>query len=84
MDESDNIASDSPVVRDTLIAKYKNWITSNKFAVPFINIDSSDITHPDPDPSGEVLDIKAWQKTNNKGEKGGKTNRKMSAKFFMR
>lgn len=59
--EANNVADANPAIRDTLIMMYKDWLKTNNFAVPSVPIDQQNISHPDPAPEGEVLEVKAWQ-----------------------
>jgi arylsulfatase A len=61
IEESTNVASANPVQRDQLIGLYRKWIKDNNYAMSFMTIDKSNISHPNPSPSGEVLEVKATQ-----------------------
>ena len=55
-------------ITEDLVALYKNWLNDNKLAVPFVTLDSSNLHSIEPDPDGEILEVKAWQtKTNSSG-----------------
>jgi len=59
--EAKNVADANPVVRDTLITMYKEWLKTNNYAIPSIPIDAENITHSEPAPSGEILEVQGWQ-----------------------
>ena len=66
--EADDVANDNKDITQELVALYKGWLNDNKLAVPFVMLDSSNLHSIDPDPDGEILEVKAWQtKTNNGG-----------------
>jgi hypothetical protein len=62
------VANSNPEITNELISLYKNWLNDNKLAVPFVRLDPSNLHSTEPDPDGEIMEIKAWQnKTNNSG-----------------
>jgi len=66
--EAVNIANSNMEITQNLVDLYKDWLNDNKLAVPFVMLDSSNLHSVEPDPDGEILEIKAWQtKTNNSG-----------------
>lgn len=66
--ESTNVANSNPGITNELVSLYKGWLTDNKLAVPFVKLDASNLHSTDPDPDGEILELKAWQtKTNSSG-----------------
>lgn len=62
--ESMNAASAHPDITNALKALYNNWITENKYAVPYLPLGSENLTHPNPTPNGQILEIKAQQNGN--------------------
>lgn len=61
IEETANVASVNPEVRDQLIGLYRKWATENRYAMSYLTIDKSDIRHPDPSPEGDILEVKATQ-----------------------
>ncbi len=61
IEETTDIASAKPAERDQLIGFYRKWISDNNYAMSFMTIDKSNISHPHPAPSGEVLELRATQ-----------------------
>lgn len=59
--EDNNTAATNPEVAKTLIEQYRNWIKDNNYAMSWMTIDSANISHPDPAPEGQVLEITATQ-----------------------
>jgi arylsulfatase A-like enzyme len=66
--EATNVSNSNPEITNELISLYKGWLTDNKLAVPFVKLEASNLHVTEPDPDGEILELKAWQtKTNNSG-----------------
>jgi arylsulfatase A-like enzyme len=66
--EANNVANSNLDITNELISLFKGWLTDNKLAVPFVKLDASNLHSTNPDPDGEILELKAWQtKTNNSG-----------------
>jgi hypothetical protein len=59
--ETRNLASSKPAIRDGLSKLYRSWINDNNYAMSFMPIDKSNILYPDPEPEGDILEIKATQ-----------------------
>lgn len=62
--ESRNASSANPDITNTLKGLYRNWITANRYAVPYLPLHPENLTHPDPTPNGQILEIKARQNGN--------------------
>ncbi len=62
--ESKNVASAHPDITSALRTLYRNWITENKYAVPFLPLQPENLTHAGPTPNGQILEIKAQQNGN--------------------
>jgi len=65
IDESDNVSSAYAEITEQLITKYKGWLNNNKLAVPYVKLDTSNLHTVDPDPDGEILEVKARQESTN-------------------
>jgi hypothetical protein len=65
IDESDNVSDAYPEITAQLITLYKGWLNNNKLAVPFVKLDTSNLHSVDPDPDGEILEVKARQTNSN-------------------
>ncbi len=61
IEETADVASVYPSERNQLIGLYRKWVNDNNYALSFMTIDKSNISHPDPSPTGEVLEVKATQ-----------------------
>ena len=61
VEETANVASKYPSERDQLVGFYRKWVNDNNYALSFMTIDKSNISHPDPSPTGKVLELKATQ-----------------------
>ncbi|RKY11277.1 MAG: hypothetical protein DRP65_04705 [Planctomycetota bacterium] len=72
IEETTNVASANPAQRDHLIGFYRKWISDNNYAMSFMTIDKRNISHPEPSPKGELLEVKATQtKTIKRPDKNG-------------
>lgn len=61
LEETTDLASARPEIRDQLTAMYRRWITDNRYAMSYLTIDRRDIGHPRPSPEGDVLEVRATQ-----------------------
>ena len=61
IEELSNVAAKYPAQRDQLIGFYRKWVNDNNYALSFLTIDKSNISHPVSSPAGQVLDVKATQ-----------------------
>jgi hypothetical protein len=61
IEESRSVAASKPEVLNAMIGRYRNWINENNHAMSWMTIPAANITHPDPAPEGEVLEIAATQ-----------------------
>ena len=61
IEETVNVASRYSAQRDQLIGFYRKWVNDNNYALSFLTIDKSNISHPNPSPTGQVLEVKATQ-----------------------
>jgi len=61
VEETTDLAASNPEIREKLIRRYRDWINENNYAMSFMPIDKTNISHPDPNPEGDVLEIKAEQ-----------------------
>jgi hypothetical protein len=61
IDESEDLASSQPEVVAALTERYRNWINDNNYAMSWMTIDKSNISHPKPAPEGELLEVRATQ-----------------------
>jgi len=59
--EATDLASAKPEVCKELVDNYRNWIKDNNYAMSWMTIDKDNISHPDPAPDGEVLEVRATQ-----------------------
>jgi arylsulfatase A-like enzyme len=66
--EAGNLADANPEITSTMVGLYKDWLTGNKYAMPYVGLEESNIYSLEPDPAGEIMEIRAWQdKPNEKG-----------------
>ncbi len=66
--EAMNVATGNPAITNQMVGLYKDWLTDNKYAVPYVSLEESNIYSTEASPKGEIMEIKAWQnKPNNKG-----------------
>jgi arylsulfatase A len=61
IEESHNLASSQTRIANTLIERYRAWINENNYTLSYMTIDKANISHPDPAPAGEVLEVRATQ-----------------------
>ncbi len=61
VEETTNLASAEPEVCEALIKSYCDWIKENNYAMTYITMDPGNISHPDPAPEGEILEVNATQ-----------------------
>lgn len=66
--EALNVAAGNPAITSKMVGLYKDWLTDNKYAVPYVKLEESNIYSQKASPAGEIMEIEAWQNdTNNKG-----------------
>lgn len=63
--EAVNVSHENVALTKELRKMYKDWLTDNKYAVPFVKLDSTNVHFPNPNPDGEILEVKAWQTATN-------------------
>ena len=59
--EKNNIAEANPEITQTLVKRYRRWINENNYAMSWMTIPRSNISHPDPAPEGGLLEVRARQ-----------------------
>ena len=59
--EKKNVSAANPEVTQALVKRYREWINNNNYAMSWMTIPKENISHPDPAPVGEVLEVTAVQ-----------------------
>jgi arylsulfatase A-like enzyme len=61
IEETRDLASSRPDICEAMVQSYRDWIQTNNYAMSYMTIDPSNISHPSPSPDGEVLEVRATQ-----------------------
>ncbi len=59
--EQNNLAQANPEITQTLVRRYRDWISQNNYAMSWMTIPEENISHPDPAPEDELLEVRAVQ-----------------------
>jgi arylsulfatase A len=59
--ETTDVSGSNPEVCDAMIGMYKKWVEDNNFAMSYMAVPLKNISHINPEPEGDILEIKAEQ-----------------------
>ena len=57
--ETTDVSDEHPEIEDALIALYKEWLRKNNFAMSYVSIPEENIFEKEPQPDGDILEIRA-------------------------
>ncbi|MEO0509924.1 MAG: sulfatase-like hydrolase/transferase [Verrucomicrobiota bacterium] len=67
--EKNNVAASHPEVCKILIEQYRNWINDNNYSMSWMAIEDKNLSHTEPAPEGDILEIRAIQNKPIKNQK---------------